>query len=136
MNNPDHISESLETIFGLKYLNSFIRIRDREKKFGSGIFIPDPQHCLNRIFLIKKRAAEYSIERSSSSPVQKVEVLYLNSFIQKVEIFYLSSPVEKVEVLFLNSPVQKVEVLYLSSPVQKVEVLYLTHLYRRLRYSI
>jgi hypothetical protein len=28
MNNPDHISESLETIFGLKYLNSLTRIRD------------------------------------------------------------------------------------------------------------
>jgi hypothetical protein len=29
MNNPDHISECLETIFfGLKYLNSFMRIRD------------------------------------------------------------------------------------------------------------
>jgi hypothetical protein len=24
MNNPDHISESLETIFGLKYLNSLM----------------------------------------------------------------------------------------------------------------
>ncbi len=28
MNNPDHISENLKTIFGLKYLNSFIRFRD------------------------------------------------------------------------------------------------------------
>jgi hypothetical protein len=28
MNNPDHVSESLETIFWLKYLNSFMRIRD------------------------------------------------------------------------------------------------------------
>ncbi len=28
MNNPDHISESLETIFGVKILNSFKRIRD------------------------------------------------------------------------------------------------------------
>jgi hypothetical protein len=27
-NDPDHISESLETIFGLKYLNSLMRIRD------------------------------------------------------------------------------------------------------------
>jgi hypothetical protein len=56
MNNPDHISESLETIFGLKYLN-FMRIRDpgwktlgsgiRDRKNldpGSGINIPDPQH--------------------------------------------------------------------------------------------
>jgi hypothetical protein len=48
MNNPDHISESLETIFGLKYLNSLMRIGDPGsgmeknsdpglKKFGSGI---------------------------------------------------------------------------------------------------
>jgi hypothetical protein len=67
MNNPDHISYSLETIFlGLKYFNSLMRIRDLDpgqKKFGSGIRgiqnpgwkkagsgirknIPDPQHCL------------------------------------------------------------------------------------------
>jgi hypothetical protein len=38
MNNPDNISESLETIFGLK------------KKPGSGINIPDRQHCLRSIF--------------------------------------------------------------------------------------
>jgi hypothetical protein len=31
MNNPDHISESIETIFGLKYLNSLMRIRVMEK---------------------------------------------------------------------------------------------------------
>jgi hypothetical protein len=31
MNNPDHISESIETIFGLKYLNSLMRIRVIEK---------------------------------------------------------------------------------------------------------
>jgi hypothetical protein len=42
MNNPDHIFESLETIFlvflGLKYLNSLMRIRDPGwRQFGSGI---------------------------------------------------------------------------------------------------
>ncbi len=39
MNNPDHISESLETIFwGLKYLNSLMWICDPGfKKFGPGI---------------------------------------------------------------------------------------------------
>ncbi len=61
MKNLDHISQSLETIFGLKYLNSLMRIRDpgwkqfgygMEKSLipvpesGSGINIPDPQHCL------------------------------------------------------------------------------------------
>jgi hypothetical protein len=41
MNNPDHISESLETVFGFKYLNSFVRIRDG-KNSDPGINIPDP----------------------------------------------------------------------------------------------
>ncbi len=45
VNNLDHISYSLETIFGLKYLNS-LRTRDPGwKKVGSGINIPDPQQC-------------------------------------------------------------------------------------------
>jgi hypothetical protein len=55
MNNPDHISKNLKQFFGLNYL---LRIRDPGcKKFGSeirdgnnldpgsGINIPDPQHC-------------------------------------------------------------------------------------------
>jgi hypothetical protein len=38
MNNPDHISNSLEIIFGVKILNPLMRIRDPGwKKFGSGI---------------------------------------------------------------------------------------------------
>jgi hypothetical protein len=42
MNNPDHIFESLETIFlvflWLKYLNSLMRIRDPGwRQFGSGM---------------------------------------------------------------------------------------------------
>jgi hypothetical protein len=38
MNNPVHISESLETIFGLKYFNSLMQIRDAGwKKFEFGI---------------------------------------------------------------------------------------------------
>jgi hypothetical protein len=57
MNNLDHISESLETIFFVKILKFFYAepgsgvekklgsgIRDG-KKLGSGINIPDPQHC-------------------------------------------------------------------------------------------
>ncbi len=50
MNNPDHISESLETVFGVKILKFFeadpgsgmekIRIRD----LGS-----DPQHCSRHV---------------------------------------------------------------------------------------
>jgi hypothetical protein len=39
MNIPDHISESLETFFGVKILKFF------DADLGSGINIPDPQHC-------------------------------------------------------------------------------------------
>ena len=51
MNIPDHISESLETIFWFKNINSFMRIRIRDlldpgtEYPGSEINIPDPQHC-------------------------------------------------------------------------------------------
>jgi hypothetical protein len=60
MNNPDHIFSSLETIFllflGVKILKFFDEdpgwrqfgsgIRDGKKSDpGSGINIPDPQHC-------------------------------------------------------------------------------------------
>jgi hypothetical protein len=55
MNNPDHISESLETIFGVKILKFFDAdpgwkkfgsgMRDgKNSDLGSGINIPDPQH--------------------------------------------------------------------------------------------
>jgi hypothetical protein len=48
---PDHISESL------KYLNSWIRVRDLfdtgtgsgMEKFESGINTPDPQHCVQQL---------------------------------------------------------------------------------------
>jgi hypothetical protein len=43
MNIPDHISESLETIFWVKLLK-FFGADPGWKKFGSGINIPDPQH--------------------------------------------------------------------------------------------
>jgi hypothetical protein len=55
VNNPDHISESLETIFGVKILKFFDAdpgwktfgsgIRNGKiSDPGSGINIPDPQH--------------------------------------------------------------------------------------------
>jgi hypothetical protein len=44
MNNPDHISESLETTFWDKILK-FFDADPGSKKFGSGINNPDPQHC-------------------------------------------------------------------------------------------
>jgi hypothetical protein len=56
MNNPDHISESLETFFELKYLNSSMRIRDPGwKKFGAGIKVPDPGHCPQHVFYMKQK---------------------------------------------------------------------------------
>jgi hypothetical protein len=56
MNIPDHISESLKTIFGVKIpkfffadpdLGSliFLTLDPGWKKFGSEINIPDSQHC-------------------------------------------------------------------------------------------
>jgi hypothetical protein len=54
MNNPDHISESFETIFWVKILKFFdADIRDvknsdpgwKNLEPGYGINIPDPQHC-------------------------------------------------------------------------------------------
>jgi hypothetical protein len=52
MNIPDHISESLETIFGLKIIRCgsgiFFTLDPGWKNSdpGSGINIPDPQHWL------------------------------------------------------------------------------------------
>ncbi len=56
MNIPDHSSESLETIYGIKIIEFLDADPDPGnlfdldpgsgmKKFGSGINIPDPQHC-------------------------------------------------------------------------------------------
>jgi hypothetical protein len=59
MNIPDHNSESLETIFWDKILKFFdadpgisLTPDPGWKKFGSGINIPDPQHCLKHILLV------------------------------------------------------------------------------------
>ncbi len=57
MNNPDHISESLQTIFWVKILEFFdadpdpgfgifMNLDPGLKKFGSGINIPDPHYCI------------------------------------------------------------------------------------------
>jgi hypothetical protein len=77
MINPDHISESLETIFCVIILKLF----DGDpgwKKFGygiragkhsdpgSGINIPDPQHCVVAYLLVTWRVV-------SSPPRRRVE---------------------------------------------------------------
>jgi hypothetical protein len=47
MNNPDHISQSLETIFWVRILKFFdVDPRWKNSALGSGINIPDPQHWL------------------------------------------------------------------------------------------
>jgi hypothetical protein len=54
MNNPDYISESLETIFWFKILK-LMRIQDPGwEKFGSGKNIPDPQHWVMHIKISEK----------------------------------------------------------------------------------
>jgi hypothetical protein len=71
MNNPDHISESLKTIFWVKILKFFYvdprfgmekfgsGIRDGKKSDpGSGINIPDPQHCFVQVLRIHIRASD------------------------------------------------------------------------------
>jgi hypothetical protein len=46
LNIPDHISESFETSFGLKILKFFDADPGwKNSDTGSGINIPDPQHC-------------------------------------------------------------------------------------------
>jgi hypothetical protein len=50
MNNPDHITESLETIFWVKIPKFFDEDRGW-KKFGSGINIPDTQHWFISLFM-------------------------------------------------------------------------------------
>jgi hypothetical protein len=46
MNNPDHISERIETNFWIKILK-FFDADPGWKKLESGINIPDPQHWVD-----------------------------------------------------------------------------------------
>ncbi len=57
MNNPDHIFQSVETIFLGKILK-FFDLDPGWKKIGSGINIPDPQHWMHIIFLRVKSLRE------------------------------------------------------------------------------
>jgi hypothetical protein len=58
------MSESLETIFGLKILNFLMRIRSLfdpgsgMEKFGSGINIPSPQYVLSFPVLVGNPAGD------------------------------------------------------------------------------
>jgi hypothetical protein len=64
MNIPNHISETLETVFWIKILKFFYADADADpiiflildsgwKKFGSGINIPDPQHYIFYSFILQ-----------------------------------------------------------------------------------
>jgi hypothetical protein len=64
-NIPDHFSESLETVFWVKYSNSLKRNRDpgyfrpwirdgKKSNSVSGINILDPQHCIPHNFKNRK----------------------------------------------------------------------------------
>jgi hypothetical protein len=50
MNNPDHISKSVETIFWAK-IPKFLDADPGWKKFGSGIDFPDPQQGEKKLSL-------------------------------------------------------------------------------------
>jgi hypothetical protein len=90
MNNTDNISESLKTIFWVKILKVFmvdpgfgmekIRIWSPEGKKsypGSGINIPDPQHCPG---LSKKYAKICKIPRVYRYRYQNADFLFLTNY--------------------------------------------------------
>ncbi len=84
MNNPDHIYESLETIFGLKFLNSLMRIRHQGWKNsdpGSGIpkNIPDPQHY--RYCILISGSFSHGI-RSKSVKATRTKFIYFAGVIE------------------------------------------------------
>jgi hypothetical protein len=58
MNNPDHISESLKTFFGVKKILMIFDVDSGWKKVGSGINITDPQHCTQVIIVCDHRGLQ------------------------------------------------------------------------------
>jgi hypothetical protein len=83
MNSPDHISESLETIFGLKYFKSLMRIRDGKnsdpgwEKFRTEINIPDPQHWIIHVRLcVVGEAVVHSRSPTDSLCLEDAELPY------------------------------------------------------------
>jgi hypothetical protein len=57
MNNPDHISETLETVFWVKILK-FFNADPLQKKFESMINIPDPQHWFHAFWRTRVRSKQ------------------------------------------------------------------------------
>jgi len=70
MNNPDHISESLETIFGVKILNFF----DADPVSGRGTIrirdIHPGSATLSKCRAIQKEASVDSVTNNSKLPVK------------------------------------------------------------------
>jgi hypothetical protein len=64
MNNPGHISESLEPIFWVKILEFFdVDPGAGMEKIGSGINIPDPQHCYLQKLLVALMPVKVALKR-------------------------------------------------------------------------
>jgi hypothetical protein len=75
MNNPDHISESLETIFWVKILKFFYADP------GSGIekirmFISDPQHWFPGLFFQRNSSIGIRIIQEKSAPILVCELCH------------------------------------------------------------
>jgi hypothetical protein len=65
MNNLDHISESLEVIFGIKYFNSLMRVRIRDP----GILLTlDPGPGMEKIRIRDKLPKAFNSPHFDSSP--------------------------------------------------------------------
>ncbi len=80
MNNPDHISESLETIFWVKILKFFVADPGWEKS-GIRDNIPDPQHCLQSIFSFTIRYCTCGEGTAASRILVEGENPYLVEFL-------------------------------------------------------
>ncbi len=90
MNIPDHISESVESIFGLKIFKFFDADPDPGLKSsvpGSGINIPDPQHCINPL--------KCSFWKISAKPqTSRMHLIFIR------ELYYGTCPFNKFYVYF------------------------------------
>jgi hypothetical protein len=102
--DPEHISESLETIFWVKIL-TFLRIRDG--KFKSGMNIPDPQHYLlphlrslaSEVLATLQFILLMGMGRRGTSSISVHELLILFSFDNK-DTFCSLTPTTKKRFIF------------------------------------
>ncbi len=94
MNSPDHISESLETIFWVRILQSLIRIQDGKKRIrdkypGSATLAPGRQtpeswkvcaggHCCRSSSLLMRSRIRICIKMNKSDP-NLIKVMWIRS---------------------------------------------------------